>query len=430
MNLIKKFLVLVFTFFSLNLAVNAAGSATLTVSRTSIENGSSVTAYVNMRNVASWNVTITSSGSTSGCSQQFVGDSGTGKNINKTLSVTCRATSPGIINFTISGDITSGDLTNTSVSGSRGVTVTRPVPVAPKSTNNYLKSLSVEGGSLTPKFDKSTLEYIVELEPKTEEIKVNAQVEDGKASLKGNGAIAVSEGSNKINVVVTAENGNQRTYVINAIVKEMDPIEVTIDGETYIVVRKPEELTAPLTYIETTTIIDEEEIPSFYSELTNFTLVGLKDAEGNVELYIYNDENNTYKLYNELDFNKLSLYIKEPGKGVHIPSGYKKTTITINDTEVTAYKFDPKSKYSLLYGMNIETGEEHIYMYDSVENTIQRYNGEEVNALNKKLTDYTVIITCLAIFSFVSVVLIIFFITRNKKIINKVAQFESNLINK
>ncbi len=298
------------------------------------------------------------------------------------------------------------------------------------SKNNYLKSLSVEGVNLTPKFDKNTLEYSVELEPKTEKIKVNAQVEDSKSSLTGTGEKIVSEGENKINVVVTAQNGNQRTYVINARVKELAPIEVTIDGKKYIVVRKKEELTQPLTYTEKTSIINDEEVPSFYSEFTKFTLIGLKDTDGNIGLYIYDDKNNTYVLYNEFSFNKLSLYIKEPGKGIHIPSGYEKTKITINDIEINAYKLDSKSKYSLIYGMNIETGEEHLYMYDSDENTIQRYNGEEVNKLNKKINNYTVIITSLAIFSLISVMLIIFFIIRNKKIIKKIALFESNLINK
>ena len=430
MNKIKNLLVLLLAFFSFNLVGNAAGSATLTVSRLTIENGTSVTAYINLSNVAAWNVSINSSGATSGCSQKFVGDSGTGKNINRTFSVTCRATSIGIINFAISGDITSSDLTNTSVSGSRSVTVTRPAPVAPKSTNNYLKSLSIEGASLTPKFNKTTLEYSIELEPKTEKIKISAQLEDSKSSLKGTGTTTVSEGDNKINVVVTAENGNQRTYVINARVKELEPIEVTIDGKKYTVVRKQEELTMPLTYMEKTSTINDEEVPSFYSEFTKFTLVGLKDSEGKIGLYIYDEKDNTYELYNELDFNKLALYIKEPGKSIHIPSGYNKTKITINDTEITAYKFNSKSKYSLIYGMNIETGEEHLYMYDSEENTIQRYNGEEVSEINKKLSDYTVIITSLALFSFISFIIIIFFIIKNRKIIKRVAAIESNLINK
>ena len=427
MKKLSKIIIAIILFFSLKISIKAAPSASLTVSRTTITNGESVTAYINLRNAAAWEVTITGTGNTKGCSQIFADATTSAKNSNKTLSITCRSTDAGIINFSLSGNVTDEKNLEVNVRDNIVVSVVKPAPVAPKSTTNYLKSLSVEGASLTPKFNKTTLEYSVELEPKTEKIKISAQLEDSKSSLKGTGTITVSEGDNKINVVVTAENGNQRTYVINARVKELEPIEVTIDGKKYTVVRKQEELTMPLTYMEKTSTINDEEVPSFYSEFTKFTLVGLKDSEGKIGLYIYDEKNNTYELYNELDFNKLALYIKEPGKGIHIPSGYNKTKITINDSEITAYKFNSKSKYSLIYGMNIETGEEHLYMYDSEENTIQRYNGEEVSEINKKLSDYTVIITSLALFSFISFIIIIFFIIKNRKIIKRVAAIESNV---
>lgn len=428
MNRIKYFTVFLFSFFSFILVGNASGSASLTVSSTNITVGNNVTAYINLKNVAAWNLQITSSGATSGCSQKFVDDSGTGKNINKTLSVTCKSTSTGIIKFILTGDISSvdanNDIVSTTVNVSRSITVSKPIP---KSSNNYLKSLSVEGAQLTPAFNKNTLEYTVELEPRTEKISVSAQVDDYKASVSGTGEKEVSEGINFIEVVVTAENGTKRTYVIKAIVKELEPIEVTVDGKKYNVVRKEEELTSPLLYEKTTTIINEEEIPAFYSDFTKFTLVGLKDQEGNIKLYIYDEKNNSYILYNEFEFNKLILYVKEPDQNVKIPANYTKTKIQINNSEVIAYKLSDNSKYALIYGMNVATGEEHIYMYDSVENTIQRYYDEEVNKLNKVINDYMTIIIGLIIFSSLSLIINIFIIIRNRKITKKIAQFESNL---
>ncbi|NLM63066.1 MAG: cadherin-like beta sandwich domain-containing protein [Mollicutes bacterium] len=429
MNRIKYFTVFLFSFFSFILVGNASGSASLTVSSTNITVGNNVTAYINLKNVAAWNLQITSSGATSGCSQKFVDDSGTGKNINKTLSVTCKSTSTGIIKFILTGDISSvdanNDIVSTTVNVSRSITVSKPIP---KSSNNYLKSLSVEGAQLTPAFNKNTLEYTVELEPRTEKISVSAQVDDYKASVSGTGEKEVSEGINFIEVVVTAENGTKRTYVIKAIVKELEPIEVTVDGKKYNVVRKEEELTSPLLYEKTTTIINEEEIPAFYSDFTKFTLVGLKDQEGNIKLYIYDEKNNSYTLYNEFEFNKLILYVKEPDQNVKIPANYTKRKIQINNSEVTAYKLSDNSKYALIYGMNVATGEEHIYMYDSVENTIQRYYDEEVNKLNKVINDYMTIIIGLIIFSSLSLIINIFIIIRNRKITKKIAQFESNLM--
>lgn len=155
----KYLLITLISFFSFNSLINAAGTASISVNSSSIENGGSVTATVTLKNTAAWNVTITSSGSTSGCTQKFVGDSGTGNNVTKYFSVTCRSTSTGIINFSMSGDITSSDGVNTKISGNKGVTVVTP---RPKSTVNYLSSLGVTGGTLSPVFSKDTLEYYVD----------------------------------------------------------------------------------------------------------------------------------------------------------------------------------------------------------------------------------------------------------------------------
>ena len=133
MKKIKLISLTLLTFIFGTLNVFAAGSASLSVNKGSIENGSSVTASVTVKNTAAWNVTITSAGSTSGCTQKFVGDSGTGENTSKTFSVTCKSTSTGLISFTMSGDITSSDGTNSKISGSKQVTVTVP---REKSKNN------------------------------------------------------------------------------------------------------------------------------------------------------------------------------------------------------------------------------------------------------------------------------------------------------
>ncbi|HHX32884.1 MAG TPA: hypothetical protein GX713_01500, partial [Mollicutes bacterium] len=193
MKKLSKIIIAIILFFSLKISIKAAPSASLTVSRTTITNGESVTAYINLRNAAAWEVTITGTGNTKGCSQIFADATTSAKNSNKTLSITCRSTDVGIINFSLSGNVTDEKDSEVNVRDNIVVSVVKPAPVAPKSTNNYLKSLSIEGASLTPKFNKSTLEYSVELEPKTEKIKISAQLEDSKSSLKGTGTITVSE---------------------------------------------------------------------------------------------------------------------------------------------------------------------------------------------------------------------------------------------
>ena len=66
------------------------------------------------------------------------------------------------------------------------------------SSNNNLKSLSVDGYDLSPVFSKNTLEYSLELENDIRSIKVNATKEDSRASLKGGGVYSLQEGQNDI----------------------------------------------------------------------------------------------------------------------------------------------------------------------------------------------------------------------------------------
>ena len=82
-----------------------------------------------------------------------------------------------------------------------------------KSSNNFLKSLSVEDGKLSPEFERQTVDYIVSLNDENQKtITISAKTEDDNATIDGAGTIDLEEGVNKIQVVVTAENGNVRFY--------------------------------------------------------------------------------------------------------------------------------------------------------------------------------------------------------------------------
>ena len=248
------------------------------------------------------------------------------------------------------------------------------------SSNNNLKSLSIEGYKLNKDFSKDTKEYSVELPNDIKEIKINATAEDKTATISGDGKIKVKEGSNKIAIKVTAENGNTKEYIINATVKELEPIEVEINNEKYTVIRKRDDLPEVSSgYVVTTTKIGNDEVPALTSEITKYTLVALKNSKGETKLYIYNEEKNTYTEYSEYTFNKVTI-IPIEDTSLKIPSGYKKSNITFNDNIITGYK--KSGYYPIFIGMNVETGEKHIYSYDSIEKTVQIFNSR-TNSSNK-----------------------------------------------
>ena len=287
--------------------------------------------------------------------------------------------------------VTSGS-TSINVTTAATSTPTNPPINIPTnySSNNNLSSLKVDGVELTPVFDKSVTAYSIELEPNTEKVNITALAEDGKASITGAGEVALTDGDNKLEIKVRAENGTEKIYVINALVKEANPIEVFIGSDKYTVIRKQGVLEAPKNYVMTTVTINDEEIPAYTNEITKLTLVGLKSETGEVALYIYDEENETYTLYRELLFNSIGLYPFAPESKVKIPKGYERFTLTIGDNEIDAYRINKTSKFSLIYGMNLETGNTGFYLYDSEEGTLQRYYEDESLYLKDIISKYLI----------------------------------------
>lgn len=274
--------------------------------------------------------------------------------------------------------------------------------------NNYLKSLSIEGYELS--FDKETLEYNITLKPGETKININVEVEDSTAKVKGTGEINVSEGINTIEVVVTAENGNERVYKILASVEEKDPIEVEINKEKYRVVKNKDLIGTKDGYNETTVKIKDFDIPALYNEVTHVTLIGLKDKEGNVELFLYDSSNGEYSEYKEFKFDLMQLYIQENKK-----SKYKKTNIKINDVDVTAYELEGIKDYYLLYATNTSTGYTGYYMYDVKENSVQRYNTFMLDKLTQEKDKYLSIIIVLSSVCFLTMLFLLIEVNRDNK---------------
>lgn len=358
-----KYLIITLLALSFNISSAYASSATLSTNASTIENGRSVTATLTLRNVAAWNVEIASGGSTSGCTKKFVGDTGDGKNATKTFTVTCKATSIGRINFFISGDVSSADGTNKKISGSRNVTVVKP---REKSTNNKLSSLSVKGYELSPAFDSNTNSYAVSIPSTIKTITIEASKADRYASIEGVGEKEVSSGINNFDVVVTSETGVSNIYKIVVNVEDLDPINVTINDKQYTVVKEKENLVKPELFEDTTVTIGEYEIPAFTSEVTNLTLVGLKDEVGKISLYLYDNDN--YKPFNEMLTTRLNVMFLNMETPIE---NFTKTTININGESIIAYKND---FLTIVKALNLANGKEELYTYDEDEKTLQLFN--------------------------------------------------------
>lgn len=398
MKQIKLFLIAFAVFLAGPVLVGAA-SCQLTATSYNVSVGSKITVKLTTSGLdGRFDITSSDSKVFTGGGKVFV-DRYTGTS----ASVTFTAKSAGSV------VISAKPVDVTDNCGTKTIIVKSYVPRA-LSSDNYLASLSVEGVELIPSFDKDTDNYIVDLEPGTTSIKINAEKANKYASVNGTGEILVQEGSNELDVVVTAENGSKRTYHITAVVKEYDPINVKIGNSDFTVVRKSSELIKPEYYEPKSVQIGENTVPGFYSEKTGYTLVGLKDVTGAVKLYIYN--NNEYKPYLSLDFNKMNLVIVEAPKSL-IPVGFVKEEITINDEKITCYK-NNELGITLIYGKSLITGNDGFYEYENTDLTIQKFNLNAYNLLIEKNTLYSYMILGLGGATLLILLCLIISIVNNK----------------
>lgn len=333
--------------------------------------------------------------------------------LKKTYTFTFKTLKSGTTKLSVDGyrAYVSSDLSALSLSANTKQIriITQAELEASYSKNNNLSALEVEGFTLTPEFKTDVLEYSVVVPENTKEVNIKANVQDKRASVNGIGTQAVNPGANKFSVVVRAQSGAEKTYVINVEVKDENPINVAVNGKNYTVVKIKENLPAASLYTETTININGFEIPAYKNDNTNLVLVGLKAEEGNISLYIYNKDKNEYQEYNEIGVNKITIYPLTSNEEI---KGYKKDTITINGVKVDGYYYTKDSDYVIIYGINVETGDKGFYMYDKKMQSLIKYNDEYIIDLNKKIELYSYIIIG---FSGVFILMIIIMIALAKK---------------
>ena len=440
----KRFICLILTLLFIPNIVRAASANVSISAPDSVYVGDTVNVSVTVSSgssLGSWDFTVgyddsklSYSSSTSGASQTAAGYAQGGGQTSVTYTWTFKAIASGNASFNVNGinvyafdddsQMSIGGSTSTSINvvkpsnggsnggsgGSGNNTNIQPDYKYEYSSDNSLSSLNVEGFDIN--FDPSVTEYSVSVPNDTKKVSVGATANDGKASVSGIGDYDVKEGSNKIEVLVTAENGETRTYTIDVVVKEESPIEVSVGDEKFTVVRKADKLPrANATYSSSTILIKGESVPCYHSDITDIYLVGLMNDKGKIKLYRYLASNDKFSDYTEVNIGGLYLILTDTKD---IPNGYTSGKVTIDGKEYDAFLKD--GSYPLLHGINLETGNEGLYNFDETEKTIQRYNGSinGIGEINSSIIIYVLVGLC--IFEFIMIILSV--VSKNKKLKN------------
>lgn len=434
--------------------VFGAGSASISAP-SSVESSSNVTIKVTLSNVAAWNIKIKTSGATDGATKSYADATEDAENTTKTFSVTCNSKGTGTITVTVTGDITSADGANKDISLTKTITVkekqvnnstnnstsqptnppasgTESKPNKPstggqtsntqtaggqtqkgqtvnenveKEAEARLAELSVLDYEISPAFNKDIQEYFVEVPLTQENVKIDAKTLGSKAQIKGTGNYDVKEGNNVFEIVVTAENGETKTYKLNVAVIDKNPITVIIKQKQYTVVKQVKLLQKPKLYEETTIKINDIEVPAFRNETNKLIIVGIKDENSQILYATYND--GKYEIYTEITSKNLLLYITEGNL-----DGYKKISVTINEQQYSAYEIN--DRFVFVYAMNVNNGEYGYYKYDKKDETFQYYEIDK--AEQKEINVFAVVSVILGILLAISVIVQIVINKRKSKI--------------
>lgn len=310
-------------------------------------------------------------------------------------------------------------------SSSIKVNIKEPV-IINYSSDNDLKSLSIEGFELSPKFDKKTLEYTSLVNADTTKIKINGEVNDKTAKVSGLGEFEVKEGLNEFNIVVTAENGTTKTYVVKVTVPEKDPIMYSFKNGEYNILRKlPESI--PTNFVSSSVKFNEEEVPGLKNDTLDLVLIYLRDKNNKEGFYIYSESNNEVVYYNEVGSNDFKIYLT--GKEITIKNLEKKE-ITVNDEKVTGYRLVKESNNYLLAGRNISTGKDELYVYDIINKTISVFNENDYNNLVNSNKLYLYVSIGLGVCVFILLLALILVNSSKNKLAKVFIQKQEELVKK
>lgn len=113
-----------------------------------------------------------------------------------------------------------------------------PKPTSSGDNNNYLKSLSVSGTSISPKFDKFTASYTAKVNAEVSSVTVNANPLGKSAKVSGKGKVSLKTGENTVKVTCTAASGVKRTYTITITRKAASQTlqQGDVNGDKYLTV--------------------------------------------------------------------------------------------------------------------------------------------------------------------------------------------------
>ena len=257
------------------------------------------------------------------------------------------------------------------------------------SSDNYLSSLEISPGSLSPAFSVGRTSYSVSVADDVTKLIVSADTRDGNANVRISDT-SLSVGQNTIYITVTAENGDERTYTLNVTrggnqesssdsenssnqQNEPQYTKVTMNGTDFVISDDFGAYPLPDGFEETEIDYNGTKVKAAKGYAGKVTIMYL-DAVLSPEksgYYIYDSVTKTFSKYIQIAQPSISYVILNITSSMEIPAGYKLSEEQINGMDVVVLK-GSSDQYCLFYGVSSD-GVTGWYCYDYKYQTIQRF---------------------------------------------------------
>lgn len=257
---------------------------------------------------------------------------------------------------------------------------------ANQSKNNNLSALMISPGTLTPAFSKDVTTYNMTLNEYVNRLTVSATPEDSKAKISVWGA-AMDPGDNTTKITVTAENGDQKVYIIYTKVpakpqeetKADESLIIDVNGKLYNVISNFDEGLLPEGYEAADYTYKKSKIV-VGKGLSNgkiiFCVTNADIEKAEPQFVVYDEQTGSFSHLRIITTSGASYTVIEDVNvmnSVTIPEGYVESEYSFNDIiyKVWVDSNNTAAEYFIIYCTNVN-GVTGWYQYDMTEGTMQR----------------------------------------------------------
>ena len=246
------------------------------------------------------------------------------------------------------------------------------------SSNNALSSLTVSAGTLTPAFDPAVTEYTLSLPQGTEKLTLTATPSDSNATVQGDGELTLQEGENTLPLVVTAENGDTKTYTVTAKVAQAPTLFLDYNGQRLGVVKDVSQVTPPAGFAPAEPITYSGDTLPIWTDVSGKrTLVYLMDEKTSAQgFYLFSQTTGVQSPYLPILCGSVTYIYTDIPKELSSVPGLTPATVKAFGQTLNGWTYNDASlkDFSVLYLMD-DAGSYGYYTYDSREETLQRFSG-------------------------------------------------------